>query len=255
MKLLFTLLGVGALGLAAAPYLCDCPCSEEDAPAADQRTSLTAPAPTGAYLEARNVTLWGGHCHLNGEYDHQGDAALVGWSFEAGAYGDVDLAGVRVVAAIASDENLAEGAARTAELFVDAPTEAQREAAFRWVCTEHAEQLGDVRSVSARAIEFERDGDAFRLAVDGLARLEGSAIADRSCCTMTEMRGYEPLMAEAGAVVGLATTCAFEGTDALAGWEYADANSVFVSDFDAARSCVGDCACDSDGADAKAPRP
>lgn len=257
MNLLFPILGVAALGLASAPFLCDCDClGADDGPAADQMTSRAVLEPVGSYLEARNVTLWGGHCHLNSEYDHQGDAAIVAWSIEHGAFDGVELAGVDVVAAIASEENLAEGEGRSSELFVDAPTDEQRRAAEAWLRATHAAELGTIASVSSRAIALDRDGDDFRLAVDGLADLAGSALADRSCCTMQEMRGYEPMMAEAGAIVGYADTCAFEGTPALDGWEYAGANSVFLTRFGQVQTLEAVCACDAAGCTTdELPRP
>jgi hypothetical protein len=250
MNFVLPTIGAAALALAAFPFISLCDCDDDSgASAANQQVSLVVMAPSGDYIEARNVTVWGGHCHLNSEYDHQGDAALVAWSIDAGAFGGVELGGVRVVAAVASDANLADGEARSSDLFVDAATDAQRAAAERWARTVHADALGTVAAVHATPIAFEREGDHYRLAVDGLVRLEGSAIADRSCCTMTECRGYEPLMAEAGAVVGYADTLVFEGTETQTGWQYEGANCVFVTGFGAVQGCAGVCACD-DG-----PRP
>ncbi|QDU83396.1 hypothetical protein Pla163_04950 [Planctomycetes bacterium Pla163] len=253
MNLVLPTVGVAALALAAFPFISLCDCGDDrGAVAANQQVSLTtAVAPTGDYIEARNVTVWGGHCHLNSEYDHQGDAALVAWAIDGGAFGGVDLAGVRVVAAVASGANLADGEARSSDLFVDATNDIQRAAAERWARTEHADALGTVAAVHAVPIAFEREGDHYRLAVDDLVQLEGSAIADRSCCTMTECRGYEPLMAEAGAVVGFADTLVFEGTETQVGWQYEGANSVFVTEFGAPQGCGGACACESD----ELPRP
>lgn len=235
MKLFLPILGAAAAAFAAKPFVLPCDCSAGPA-AADQRTSLSVPsvsdpAPAGDYVEARNVTLWGGACHLNGEYDHQGDAAIVAWAIDAGAHGGVDLAGVEVAAAVSSDHNLAEGEARTSSVFVDAASPEQRDAAVAWLRAEHTDALGAIRRVVERSIAVERVGERFRVEVDGLVELEGSAIADRACCTMAERRGYEPLMAPAGAVVGFADVCTFEGTDALRGWQYEGANSVFLTAF------------------------
>lgn len=249
MKLILTIAGAAAVALAAKPFVLPCDCGvDATAVDADQRTSLATDAsvtPTGDYVEARNVTLWGGACHLNGEYDHQGDAALVAWSIDVGGFDGVDLSGVEVAAAMTSGTNLAEDGARTCEVFVDAATLAQKNAAVAWLRAEHSAALGAIASVDERAIAVERVGDRFRVEVDGLVELEGSAIADRSCCSMAERRGYEPLMAAAGAVVGFADVCTFEGTDAIGGWQYEGANSVFVTGFGERSGCAESAACTS----------
>lgn len=250
MNLVLPTIGAAALALAAFPFISLCDCGD-DAVSVNQQVSLTVAAPFGDYLEARNVTLWGGHCHLNSEYDHQGDAALVAWSIDAGSFGGVDLSGVRLVAAVASEANLADGEARTSDLFVDAGTDAQRAAAERWARTMHEDALGTIAAVHALPIAFERSGDDYRLEVDGLVQLVGSALADRSCCSMTECRGYEPLMAEAGAVVGYADTLVFEGTENQVGWQYEGANCVFVTEFDVVQGCASACECPADDL----PRP
>lgn len=251
MKPISILLGALALGAAAKFTFFPCDgCCFMSGGDADSLTKTSAPAdvaPRGDYLEARNVTVFGGHCHLNSEYDSQGDAALVAWSIDAGREHGVDLAGVRVVAAIAAPTNMAEGAPRTSELWIDAPSEAARNATEAWLRDEHITRLGAIAGVHATPIAFERNADTFAVYVDDVVALEGDALADRSCCTMTAQRGYEPLMADAGAVVGNAARCTFEGTSNVAGWIYEGANSVFVTTFGAA-ACEKSC-CPSSRAD------
>jgi len=251
MKPISILLGALALGAAAKFTFFPCDgCCFFGGGDANSLTNASAPAdvaPRGDYLEARNVTVFGGHCHLNSEYDSQGDAALVAWSFDAGRSHGIDLAGVRVVAAIAAPTNMAEGAPRTSELWIDAPSEAARNATEAWLRDEHITRLGAIAGVHAAPIAFERNADTFAVYVDDVVALEGDALADRACCTMTAQRGYEPLMAEAGAVVGNAARCTFEGTSNVAGWIYEGANSVFVTTF-GATACEKSC-CPSSRAD------
>lgn len=245
----FTIVGAAALLLAAKFTFFPCDCGKGATEVTQVSSVAHASEPAGNYLEARNVTLWGGYCHLNGEHDTYGDGAIVAWDVERGAHQGVDLAGVRVVAAIGSPKNLADGAERTSELWIDAPSESARKACAAWLGSAHADQLGDVVAVHAAPVAFARAGDAFRVAVAGVCSVEGEAMSDRSCCSMPEQRGYEPLMADAGAVVGVAQNCVFEGTANLTGWEFADANSVFVEGFGPKDACCasGACAAHGDG--------
>jgi hypothetical protein len=246
---------VGGLATAAVVkttlFPCDGACPFSGG-AAEPVVATADLAPRGDYLEARNVTVFGGHCHLNSEYDSQGDAAVVAWSIDAGVVDGVDLAGVRVVAALAADANLAEAPARASEVWIDAPGTASRAAAESWLRAEHGERLGAIAAVHAAPIAYERSGDGFAVYVDDFVALAGDALADRSCCTMPGQRGYEPLMAAAGAVVGNAARCSFEGTDALAGWVYEGANSVFLASFSSAADAPKSC-CPSSRAGTLAP--
>ena len=81
------------------------------------------------------------------------------------------------------------------------------------------------------SIAFERTGDDFRVAVDGVLELAGAALPDRECCSMPESRWYEPLGTTQGSVVGNPWTCRFSGTEQLAAWTYEDENTAFVARF------------------------
>src|SRR5262245_14587524 len=69
----------------------------------------TAPAAfSGVYVEARTASVFCGACHYNGELVTTGRDAIMAWSFSAGQYNGVDLAGVRVAASVTSPENLSD---------------------------------------------------------------------------------------------------------------------------------------------------
>lgn len=214
--LLLTCVGAGLLG--ALQLL---PCCDRDE---------TCAGPRGAYLEARTLTVFGGACHINAESASQGRGALMAWSFEGGAWEGTDLAGVRALAQVRGAGNLAEGGPRRSVLRVDAESEAQRAAARAWLTATHGRALGTVECVQPAAIDFERDGDHFRLAASGLL-LEGQALADRRCCTMPENRWYEPLARRVASVVGFARHCRVAAAGTQDPWTYEGANNVFVGTF------------------------
>src|SRR5581483_8100548 len=80
----------------------------------------------GDYVEARTASVFAGACHYNGELVTTGHEAIAAWSFSSGTFNGVNLAGVRAVAAIGSEANLGQDAARKTELVVDSSaTDAQ----------------------------------------------------------------------------------------------------------------------------------
>src|SRR5688572_7912758 len=83
----------------------------------------------GQYVEARTASVFTGACHYNGELVTTGQQAVLAWHFSAGQWQGVDLTGVRAMAAVSSDANLGQNAARRTELVVDsAATDAQAKA-------------------------------------------------------------------------------------------------------------------------------
>src|SRR3954465_9963329 len=90
---------------------------------------------TGTYVEARTAEVFTGACIMNGEAATTGREALLAWKVDRGQVGGVNLDGLAVVAALASDTNLGiheiggESTPARAVLYVDARANAaQRKA-------------------------------------------------------------------------------------------------------------------------------
>src|SRR5215471_15954329 len=74
----------------------------------------------GDYLEVRTASVFAGACHYNGEVTTTGRDALMAWNVTSGKWQGVDLSGVRAMAIISADANLADkNAARKTELVID----------------------------------------------------------------------------------------------------------------------------------------
>src|SRR5256885_14481546 len=74
----------------------------------------------GDYVEVRTASVFAGACHFNGEVVTAGREAIMAWSFSAGAWHGTNLAGVRAIAVVNSDENLLnQNAARRSEIILD----------------------------------------------------------------------------------------------------------------------------------------
>jgi hypothetical protein len=195
---------------------CAVQCTEDTTPA-------EAETLTGDYLDARDCTVFGGACHVNGEVEAQGRSALVAWRLDTGG---------KVVAAVEGDSNLARpngapAVRRRAVLFIDGVEDS--------VVSRLAESAGlEVVARHAEAVTWERVGDQFQVGVEGVVELSGTALADRSCCTMPNLVWYRPLAAESvrEPIVGNPSRCRFAGTEGLQGWTYEDANTVLLGRFE-----------------------
>src|SRR6187455_1851919 len=74
----------------------------------------------GDYVEVRTASVFAGACHYNGEVTTTGRDAMMAWSVTSGKWQGVDLAGVRAVAIVSSDANLAENdVAKQSEILID----------------------------------------------------------------------------------------------------------------------------------------
>src|SRR5687767_13151287 len=74
----------------------------------------------GDYVEVRTASVFAGACHYNGEVVTTGRDAMMAWNVSSGKWQGVDLTGVKVIAVVSSDANLAEGdAARRSEIIID----------------------------------------------------------------------------------------------------------------------------------------
>lgn len=196
------------------------PCDSE---ASCDQGCCSAPA-TGSftYIEARDVTVWGGACHISSEAASGGQHALSAWDFGES----------RVVLAVQGDRNLQGqevfNAGGAPELRVVAWVDADDTQGALARALELAPQLPAPTVIHACPISMSTDGDRFALSVPGAVELEGAAMADRECCTMPESRWYRPLANVSHSVVGNADRCRVQG-EGLEAWACEGANSVFVA--------------------------
>jgi hypothetical protein len=229
LALLTLVAGLGSSAALVHTGVLPCPCErfmrcatgaarcEVEPPAGD--------ALTGDYLDARDCTVFGGACHINGEAHAQGRSALAAWRLDTGG---------KVLAAVEGDTNLgppsgAPAARRRAVLYVDGVEDT---VALRLAASADLEVL----AVHPAPISWRRSGDEFHVAVAGVAELAGSALADRSCCTMPNLLWYRPLASETvpQPIVGNPSRCRFAGADGLQPWTYEDANTVLLGRFELA---------------------
>src|SRR3954463_8303210 len=96
-------------------------------------SGMASPVPVnsqvkGQYVEARTCNVYTGACHANGESLTTGREAIMAWQISEGGIGGVSLAGVKAVAVVAADANLAqETKEKHAVLYVDSGATAEQQ--------------------------------------------------------------------------------------------------------------------------------
>src|SRR5580765_204525 len=60
----------------------------------------------GDYVEVRTASVFTGACHFNGEVVTTGREAIMAWNFASGQWNGTNLAGLKAIAVVSSDENL-----------------------------------------------------------------------------------------------------------------------------------------------------
>lgn len=187
----------------------------------------------GDYVEARTASVFAGACHYNGELTTTGRDALLAWSVGEGSWNGVRLAGVRAVAVLSSDANLADThAARRSELIVDSSaTDAQAAAFVEALKGSYADALGKVVSVKRAPVVFRHDGDSYSVGASGAGALNVDAMPDNLCCRMPQLVWYEPLVPLAGRKVGYTKKANYVGGEVGDAWERAGENGAFYGSF------------------------
>jgi hypothetical protein len=191
------------------------------------------PTLSGEYIEARTLNVYTGACHANGESVTAGREAMMIWNVQNGAYNGVELGGVRAMAVVAGDGNLAWGSAnRRAVLYVDEKaTDAQRAAIVAALKERYASQMGPVIGVKTAPIEFSRNGLEYTIRVPNVAYLKTTRYGCEHC-VMPHMVWYEPFIPLKSSLVAKASLSEFKGVSELGvNWRRADENSSYVGEF------------------------
>jgi hypothetical protein len=128
----------------------------------------------GSYLEARSGEVYTCGCLFSSETVTRGREAILVWNIARGTYQGAQLAGIKVAAVIVADTNLGafDGPRRTA-LYIDgAASDPQQQAIVTLWRRDYTPVLGEITSVSAAAIRFEKQGKTVRVDIPGIVRVE-----------------------------------------------------------------------------------
>ena len=124
----------------------------------------------GDYVEVRTASVFAGACHYNGEVVTTGRDAMMAWNVTSGKWQGVDLSGVRVMAIVSADANLAEGnAARQSEIIDSNASGTQALAMVNALKEKYAASLGNVVEVRSAPVSFERNGRTYAVVTNEAA--------------------------------------------------------------------------------------
>ena len=187
---------------------------------------------TGDYVEVRTASVFAGACHYNGELTTTGRDALLALRVKSGTWRGVDLAGVKALAVISSNVNLAETGARRSEMIVsDTATHAQTIALVDALKERNSNLLGRVISVSRAPLTFDHEHGSYAVAAPGRATIEVEAMPDDMCCRMPHLVWYQPLMSLEQRKVGYTKIAKYGGKHLTESWERTGENSSFYGTF------------------------
>ena len=186
----------------------------------------------GDYVEVRTASVFAGACHFNGEVVTTGRDALMAWNVTSGKWHDVDLTGIRVMAIVSADANLAEGnAARRSEIVIDShASRAQALAMVNALRSRYAGSLGDVVAVRSAPIGFERKGRTYAVVTNDAA-INVEAMPNDLCCKMPNLVWYTPLVGLENRKVGYTSKALYSGKIVGGPWSRSGENSAFYGSF------------------------
>lgn len=186
----------------------------------------------GDYVEVRTASVFAGACHYNGEVVTTGRDAMMAWNVTSGKWQGVDLSGVRVLAIVSADANLAEdNAARQSEIIIDsAASRAQALAMVNALKEKYAASLGKVVEVRSAPISFERNGRTYAV-VTNEAAINVEGMPNDLCCKMPNLIWYTPLVGLENRKVGYTSKALYAGKVVGEPWSRSGENSAFYGSF------------------------
>ena len=186
----------------------------------------------GDYVEVRTASVFAGACHFNGEVTTTGRDALMAWNVTSGAWHGVDLTGMRAIAVVSADDNLANAqAGRRSELIMDkAASHAQAVAMLDAIKSRYADSLGEIVSVRTAPINFKHEGKTYEVA-SAEAAINVEAMPNDLCCRMPNLIWYSPLVSLGQRKVGYTVKALYTGHAVSDTWERAGENSAFYGNF------------------------
>ncbi len=197
------------------------------------RPALAAPGVTGDYVEARSCNIYVGACHAEGERETIGRQAVLAWNFRGGSYEGVNLAGVKAIAVLTGDRNLAQkGAEIQSVLYVDGGADCCAPDAVAKLLRERAgAALGKMVAVKCAPIRFEEKNGVYQVAAEGIATVKVKKQTEQLCCLQKYEVWYKPFMALKESKVGFGVLAEFKEPALKASWAGSDQNNAYFGTF------------------------
>jgi hypothetical protein len=199
------------------------------------------PRITGQYIEARTADIWTGPCIANSEMNLAGKQAVMAWHIDHGAWGNVSLDGLSVVAVVRSNNTLGDPdtnplPARAVMIVDQSASDAQRSALVNFAQSQASGLLDDVVATESAPIAFQTNvgGNhmAASLSAGNMLRVTTRGIGSTDELCHNEEVYYPPLAANlTHSMPAVATQASYQGGHLGATWNEAERRGVFLADF------------------------
>ena len=192
----------------------------------------------GRYVEARTCDVYVGPCFAESEVNLAGSQAILVWDITRGRFQGVDLAGLKVVAAVEAQATLGTPFRNPypahAVLYVDArATASQKKALVAFARKMAGKLLENVVAVREATIEFRELGEGkvvVRAGSDVEIRTRLATAKDSTC--VNEYLYYEPLVQlNPGFKAVVTTRHTFRGKGLKTTWSSPEKRSAFIGTF------------------------
>jgi hypothetical protein len=202
-------------------------------PVGRQTARQTSPFLKGDYVEARSCSVFAGACHYNSELMTCGRDAVMAWNVADGSWNNTSLAGVRVMAVVTSDENLADDSVehRSAIIVDSSASDAQARAVVAALEAECGKSLGEIVSVRRGVVSFVDNDRQYTVSSAGFAAIATAAMPNDECCKMPNNVWYTPLTPLTNRKVGFTKNAASFCTTLGDSWDRQGENGAFYGAF------------------------
>lgn len=203
--------------------------------------SPKARAISGDYLEIRSCDIYTGPCFANAEMGLSGKEGMLVWSIKSGGWNGVSLAGLKVIAVVATQSTLGdlryEPSRGKAVVIIDqAASPKQQEALLGFVKSMAGHLIEEVREVKTSSIQStlgicKEDACASIKAGDWLD-ISTRCIGDKDHLCGNERIFYPPLTKVQDARPALTQIASYRGSGLDRTWQLTDYRSAFLAKFD-----------------------
>jgi len=210
-------------------------------PAGATTPKTQAPQITGQYIEARTADVYTGPCIANSEIGLAGKQAVMGWHVEHGAWGNVELDGLSVVAVVNSDITLGSpdgGPVHAQALLIvdEAATDAQRAALVNFAQAQTGTLLSKILAIEAAPMRFESNIGgrhmSASLVAGNLVRITTRALNEGDEFCHNEEVYYPPLAGNLEhAMPAVALEAGYRGDKLGVTWTENERRGVFLGSF------------------------
>lgn len=204
-------------------------------------TASAADRITGDYVESRTCDVYTGPCFANAEVGLTGKEAILAWSVDSGSYQGVDLAGLKVVAAVKAADTLGFGGGlvirpdpiKSVLLVDERATPEQREALIEFAKERAGRVLGSVTRVESAPIEMSVNHVEMvaKLSAGSAVEIETRKLGSGDCVCTNEQIFYPPLTKVENSTPAFTVSGSYSGRGLGSQWQNTSTRSAFLATF------------------------